>query len=56
MHLSSLGRFIGSLYFAVDELKTFDKFNEWLFQWAFVGTSATIVSGAIIERVNIQVL
>lgn len=50
---TSNGRFIGSLYFAGDEIKTFDNFNNWLFQWAFAGTSATIVSGGILERVTI---
>ena len=49
----SKGRFIGTTFFAADGITTGDEFNNWMFQWAFAGTAATIVSGCILERAKV---
>lgn len=49
----SRGRFIGASNFAAHNVDTTAEYNNWLFQWAFAGTSATIVSGVLLERVTI---
>ena len=45
--------FIGVSGFALDGLTTANQYNFWMFQWAFAGTSATIVSGTVLERMKI---
>lgn len=47
--------FIGTTGFAANknDLTTFEDFNSWMFQWAFAGTAATIVSGCILERMSV---
>lgn len=46
------GRFIGASYFAGDRIKTHDEYNLWNFNWALAAASATIVSGCVVERIQ----
>ena len=43
--------FFGTDSFGLAEVGVYDK-AMWLFQWAFAGAAATIVSGAVAERVT----
>lgn len=43
--------FIGVSGFALDGLSTANQYNFWMIQWAFAGTSATIVT--VLERMKI---
>ena len=45
--------FAGHTNFAADGLKGTVKYNHWMFQFAFASTAATIVSGAVSERINL---
>jgi Amt family ammonium transporter len=47
------GEFIGGDKFNTDEYSTTD-YRDWLFQWAFAGTTMTIVSGCMAERTTIH--
>ena len=47
------GEFIGGNKFNTDQYATTD-YRDWLFQWAFAGTTMTIVSGCMAERTTIH--
>ena len=49
----SAGLFIGSSKFATADFEGTTEYRDWLFQWAFAGTAATIVSGSLAERTHI---
>lgn len=44
---------IGTNHFAGVISNSYSEYNMWIFQWAFAGTTATIVSGCIVERMEI---
>ena len=49
----SAGGVIATSFFTGDGVESFDQYNNWMFQWAFAGTSKTIMSGSVLERITI---
>ena len=49
----SSGDFIGSSKFAGKGFEGTNHYRDWMFQWAFAGTAATIVSGCLAERTKL---
>ena len=47
------GNFIGESKFASEGFDGTNEYRDWMFQWAFAGTAATIVSGCLAERTQI---
>jgi Amt family ammonium transporter len=45
--------FIGTTKFASNNFEGTTDYRDWMFQWAFAGTAATIVSGCLAERTQI---
>ncbi len=46
-------KFIGTSKFVGDSFSGSHDYRDWMFQWAFAGTAATIVSGCLAERTQI---